>query len=356
MKLRFNNFTKADSLSTPRLAWQLRFQQEIGMRTNFVPSIHLPIGQTFAFNFLQAVHRAFAVCHFSAVMAMVKLCEIQRQMLFADMMKCPNNAALEQREKSFDSVGGDEPVLFAPDIFLRTVLDDVVIELRFKSAIGKIVVGVHVGANRHVVFDDLLEILSRHMAHDLAANLAASFKQGNNGNFVVFASTTDALLFAANVGFVHFDRPRKFFAKRGVFQSKPNPMRHEKCGAIAAKFQVALQLKRANALFGAANQIPSNEPFAERNFAGLENCSDGDGELLFAVGAPAKSGADFRVGISRNRRKLGLVGAFAMRAKNAVFPADALKMLACGIIGRKLVNNLNQCQVFGLFLFHAQNI
>jgi hypothetical protein len=114
MKLHF--FLHTGSLSAPRLAWQLRFQNEIRMRRNFVPSIHLPIGQSLAFNFLQAVHRAFAVCHFAAVMAMVKLREIQRQRLFADMMKCPNNAAFEQREKSFDSVGGDEPILFAPDI------------------------------------------------------------------------------------------------------------------------------------------------------------------------------------------------------------------------------------------------
>jgi hypothetical protein len=35
----------------------------------------------------------------------IELCQIQRQMLFTDMMKCSNNTALEQREKSFDAVG-----------------------------------------------------------------------------------------------------------------------------------------------------------------------------------------------------------------------------------------------------------
>jgi hypothetical protein len=78
----------------------------------------------------------------------------------------------------------------------------------------------------------------------------------------------------------------------------------------------------------------------------LEYRADGDGELLFATGAPAQSGADFFSGIGRDIGKLGLVRAFAMWTHDAVFPSDAFKMLAGGFIRRKLVNNLYQRQVF----------
>ena len=78
----------------------------------------------------------------------------------------------------------------------------------------------------------------------------------------------------------------------------------------------------------------------------LENRADSNGELLFATGTPAQASADFLFSVGRNGGKPSLVGAFAMRANDAVFPADAFQMFAGGFIRRKLVNNLNQRQVF----------
>src|SRR3984957_113476 len=99
LKMKFNIqfFTKADSLSSPRLAGRSRFYQTIGYWAKFIPSTCLPIGQTLAFNFLKSVHRAFAVCHVPTIMAMVKLRKVKRQMLFADMMKSPASSAFLKR-------------------------------------------------------------------------------------------------------------------------------------------------------------------------------------------------------------------------------------------------------------------
>ena len=54
----------------------------------------LPICQTLAFNFLKPIHRAFAIRHFAAIVPVIKFRQIQRQMLFADMMERANHAAL----------------------------------------------------------------------------------------------------------------------------------------------------------------------------------------------------------------------------------------------------------------------
>lgn len=80
-------------------------------------------------------------------------------------------------------------------------------------------------------------------------------------------------------------------------------MRHKQCRAIAAKLQVALQLERANSLFGTANHIPSNQPFAERNVAVLEYRADSNGELFLAGRTPAQTGADFLFRIGRDGRE-----------------------------------------------------
>jgi hypothetical protein len=65
----------------------------------------LPINQTLSDGFGQANIRALAVCHFPAVVAMVKFRKIKRQMLCADMMlarqswfcRCTGNAGRQCR-------------------------------------------------------------------------------------------------------------------------------------------------------------------------------------------------------------------------------------------------------------------
>ena len=92
----------------------------------------------------------------------------------------------------------------------------------------------------------------------------------------------------------------------------------------------------------AATYLPSNEPFAERDFRIFKHRADGDGELVFAVGAPAQSGARLGGGVGLDVGKLCLVVAFALRADHAVFPKDAFKMFARLVIRAETVKQLNQ--------------
>ena len=86
-----------------------RFYQRIEVLVKRIPSMSRSAEhQTLAFNFLQSTNRALAVSHFAAIMAMVKLRQIQRQMLFADMMESSNHAAFEQQKKPSTPFGGDD--------------------------------------------------------------------------------------------------------------------------------------------------------------------------------------------------------------------------------------------------------
>jgi hypothetical protein len=67
--------------------WSSWFYQTIGKAANFILSINRLIGQSLALNFFKSIHSASTIGHFAAIVAMVKLREIQRQMLFTDVMQ-----------------------------------------------------------------------------------------------------------------------------------------------------------------------------------------------------------------------------------------------------------------------------
>jgi len=69
----------------------------------------------------------------------------------------------------------------------------------------------------------------------------------------------------------------------------------------------------------------------------LEYRADGDGELVFAIGTPAQSGAGFCGFIGRNVGKLVLVVAFALWADNSIFPKHAFKVFARLVISAETV-------------------
>ena len=108
---------------------------------------------------------------------MIELREIERQMFFADLMKRPSDAALEQRERAFNRVG----VHVAAHIFSLRMFDALMIEFRRKSDIRHAVVSIDGRANYNVVSDDALQVLSRDALDNLRANVAATLNQCDNG-------------------------------------------------------------------------------------------------------------------------------------------------------------------------------
>src|SRR5271170_6427144 len=83
----------------------------------YASTLRIAKHEPFAFNFFKPLNCAFAVRLMAEVMAMVKLRQIQRQMLFADMVKCSNDTTLKQREKPFNAIRRNKPVIFSAGIF-----------------------------------------------------------------------------------------------------------------------------------------------------------------------------------------------------------------------------------------------
>ena len=100
-------------------------------------------------------------------------------------------------------------------------------------------------------------------------------------------------------------------------------MHHKERGAIRAEAKHPLNLKGANALFGTAKQVPSNQPFSERDMRILKNRTNGYRELLFAFGALIQTGADVLVGIRFDLPNPFLLIVFAMRKNDSKLPADS---------------------------------
>src|SRR5580693_6706459 len=196
-------FFNAESLSSPCLMGWSRFYQTIGITAKRFPSLCLPICQTLAFDFLNPLNRAFAICHIAKVMAVVKLREIQRQMLFADMVECSDHATFKQAEKSFNTIGSDHPILFAESIFAHCMLNCMMLIFRFQTTITTMLVRMNFGASRNIFTNSGLQSLASDALHHLAANATAAFKQCNNRNFVFPITHSNIFPFAADVGLVH---------------------------------------------------------------------------------------------------------------------------------------------------------
>ena len=75
--------------------------------------------------------------------------------------------------------------------------------------------------------------------------------------------------------------------------------------------------------------------------SGLEDRSNGDGELLFAVRTVAQARANLLGGVVGNGGELGLVVALTLGADNAVFPKDAFKMQSGLVVGVEAADDLD---------------
>ena len=73
--------------------------------------------------------RACGIVHaklFAVAVVEIKFSEITMQVRFADMLINTIHAAFQDREKSFDGIGGDDPAAFTPHVFVFAMRDEAV--------------------------------------------------------------------------------------------------------------------------------------------------------------------------------------------------------------------------------------
>ena len=84
------------SLSAPRGQFLMLFYQPVKLSGEVIPSNALPVGQSLARNLFNGDFHSFAVSNVAIVPTKFKLGGVAGQVLFADVMKRANDAALNQ--------------------------------------------------------------------------------------------------------------------------------------------------------------------------------------------------------------------------------------------------------------------
>lgn len=259
---------------------------------------------------------------------------IARQVLLADVVKRPHDAALNQAEKALTSVDvGRSAVRILAGEFLEGVVHNLMlcVALEQPRIRGKLV-GVDGRGRGDIFIHKFPQVFVGNTRHNFCADVAAALNQCHNRSLL---RATPALVLAragtglaADISFVNFHRARQFILECRVFEGVANLVHHQPSRAVAAKLQRALNLQRTDTLFGTAQEIPSNQPFTQRDMGILENRPHRDGELPVAVGTVAKTGAHLGLGIGLDAGEFRLVRTLAVRANNPVLPTDAFKIFA----------------------------
>ena len=105
---------------------------------------------------------------------------------------------------------------------------------------------------------------------------------------------------------------------------------HKERAPVAGEVKHPLELQARHPLFARAEQIPSDEPFAQQDMRIFKNRIDRHGELATAILAAIKSAANFLFRVRRDNRNAFLV--FFMRFLN-VFVAFLLATAGCKKVG-----------------------
>src|SRR5208337_3524762 len=208
------------------------------------------------------------------VVAILKFRQIQRQILFAHFVIGADYSALAQRPETINVRRMDVPA----HIFAGAMPDELV---RIRR--GQILVAVS------LIGRDQINFVADHLAHEaiqsrfisvldhLANHVALAGNRADHRNFIDRALGVRALLaamfvleFAAHVRLINLDRAEQL-RKPVILHCGANPHHHVPRRAIVARFDLSVNLKRANSLLALRHQVDHLKPRRERVIGVLEN-------------------------------------------------------------------------------------
>jgi hypothetical protein len=210
--------------------------------------------------------------------------KVGREMLGAETVPRPHNAALEKRERGFNGVR----VNVANHVNLLAVVDRLVahLEIAFchRARICGEIIGkeyVHIGAD---VFLDVLGERSRlHVFSMEEAQIAAALANADDNllHSLRFLNAKSFLL-STDECFVHFN-----FAIHhlliGLYHCRTDTVTEIPCRFVASHSNRALNLASRHAFLRFAEQVCGKKPFSERQVGIVEYRAGSDGELVIAV-------------------------------------------------------------------------
>lgn len=202
---------------------------------------------------------------------------------------------------------------------------------------GSQIVGGTAGYNAEPQPPGIDQLLERHAALMLLPVLRCSLfgifpqphlDRTNDGGFVMHAATFAARP-AADEALVHLDRV--FSADPvalGSDHPRPQLMKDLKCGFVAGKAKLALELKRRLSRRLSGGKVGRPEPGRERRVSGLHDGAAGQRGAGFAIAAAE----DYR---GAGRKSVGLIPMAALGAGKAIGPAHGLKVFFASVVIRE---------------------
>ena len=267
----------------------------------------------------------------SAVKAEFHLCEIRLQMFCAQLVPCTDNAALEQRERRFRRVRVNVTVnvnlVFVFDCFVLATVDASVNHgLRISAPL---VSHNHINIGTDVFFDVLRERARRNIGCMEESQIAASLTDSDYDLFV-FPGPLITSLPPANVGLVHFNRPREH-RTLCLGHSLADAMAQVPRGLVAPADH-ALDLVGRHSFAGFTDEIRHKEPFRQRQMGVVKDRSRRDRELVAAlIAIVLVSLYDLRNGST-----------FAARTHRAFGPTQRLKVFAALVLTAELLHYIQK--------------
>jgi hypothetical protein len=284
-----------------------------------------PIGETLPDNPLERFSGALAILNpkrRALVVSEIEFGQIALQVLLADVVIRPRNAALKDREVAFDRIG----VGIAPDVFADTVVDRLMAgEIRPENTVLPLAISHKRRASVKLRGQDRAQGRGRHFRDMVRADLAATLDKRESD---LLARAADVsllalpsvliLLLPADIGLVCFDRLSRAAHRRGVdiAHRLTDAVRHEP-SRLVRNGQHAVQLVARNAFLAGAHEERCVQPLMQRHMRALKDGAHCYRELLAAGIAHVKAVA-VRALLAANQRCL--VNRAAMGADRAGRP------------------------------------
>ena len=274
---------------------------------------------------------------FTVVVAKLKLREIERQVLLANVVVRPDDSAFQKAPKPFNRVCVD----LAANVLAFAMRDGIVRESASRQVV---IAGVFVGRNQidvaaNRLADEAVKSLSICVLDHLADNVSLSADCSDDGCFADSATSgvkpfipVFVLFLAANIGFVNFDFAHQlresFILHRGA-----DALTHEPSRPVIAATDHPMDLQSADTLLALTHQVDDLEPDCQRVVGILENRLSDDAESITIAPAAILVLADPVEGFGLKQIDRGVLAA---RTLDAIGPTHIAEQSLTGIFTRKI--------------------
>jgi hypothetical protein len=287
----------------------------------------------------------------AVIMAELELRQVERQVLLADVVVRPNDAALQQRPERFDAVGVNLPAHILASAMADGFMSKAYgVQMRVTAMlIGCYKVNgpadslANEATKRRSI--GVVDYLANHIAlsADRAddTNLARAESAGNMSLFVRMA----ILVLAANERFIYFHNTHQL-REPIILHRGANAMAHIPSSLFLFESHDALNIQGTDPLFGIQHQEGNHKPFAQRSLCVLKDRPADNAEAVAVALVASGHFASLLVhGLSAALanpmiRAMGNVKDFcvtALRAAHAFGPALRFQIfLASGFVGELL--------------------